>query len=213
MRMKLASVAVLLSALVLSSAFAQEESQEVRFKSGEITFTILKSDGVTPVDGAEVKIRRTVRSKPFEEKIADSEGTTVIGLEAGEYVLNVQGRNISKLLVADDAVLSVCRVVLDDDKAAAVLAGGAAAAAATTAGAGAGVAATGAAVGAGVSTLVVGGVAVVVATGAGVAIYENNNDDDDDPEPEPTPEPTPAPRRRPDPTPTPTPTPTPPSPL
>ena len=105
-----------------------------------------------------------------------AQGQVGIALAAGGYVLNVSGRNISDLTVADDALLTECRVVLDDDKAGLLLAGGGAAAATET----------GASVGAGSSftTIAVGGVAVMVAAGVGYAIYDHNKDDDDDSEPE-----------------------------
>lgn len=162
---------------------ADQKDQPVRFKSGDLTFTILKSDGVTPVENTEVKVKKSARSKALSEAVTDKQGQVVIGLAAGAYVLNVSGRNISDLTVADDAALTECRVVLDDDKAGLLLADGGAAAATET----------GAEVGAGPSftTIVIGGVAVMVAAGGGYAIYDHNQDDDKDSEPvEPLPTPT-----------------------
>ena len=170
----MATAAVL--ALVSVAWAADAKDQPVRFKSGDLTFTILKSDGVTPVEGTEVKVKKSARSKALSEGVTDKQGQVVIALAAGGYVLNVSGRNISDLTVADDALLTECRVVLDDDKAGLLLAGGGAAAATET----------GASVGAGSSftTIAVGGVAVMVAAGVGYAIYDHNKDDDDDSEPE-----------------------------
>ena len=178
-------VAAAVLALASVSWAADAKDQPVRFKSGDLTFTILKSDGVTPVENTEVKVKKSARSKALSEAVTDKQGQVVIGLAAGGYVLNVSGRNISDLTVADDAVLTECRVVLDDDKAGLLLADGGAAAAATE---------TGAEVGAGTSftTIAIGGVAVMVAAGGGYAIYDHNKDDDGEPEPE---EPLPTPTR------------------
>ena len=183
-------------ACAMLAAGAAVAAEEVIFKSGDLAFTILKSDGVTPVEGAEVKVKASARSKALAESVTDKQGNVVLNLAAGQYVLNVVGRNISEMKVADDGVLSVCRVVLDDDKAGLVLAGGAAAAATTAGAAGAGAAGAGAAIGAAavgagtLSTVVIGGVAVMVAAGGGYAVYDHNKDDDDKDE-EPVVPPTP----------------------
>ena len=191
-------LALAAAALLTCGAWAQEKaSPSVQFKTGDIAFTILKSDGVTPVEEAKIMIRRSARSKALAEAVADKQGNAVITLAKGKYVLNVEGRNISELNVADDAELLVCRVVLDDDKAAAALAAGAGTAA-VAAGVGTGAAVGAAAVGAGTfTTIVVGGVAVMAAAGGGYAIYDNNKDDDKDDTPVPPVPPTPDSRRRP----------------
>lgn len=175
----------LVVACAMLAAGAAVAADEVIFKSGDLAFTILKSDGVTPVEGAEVKVKASARSKALAESVTDKQGNVVLNLASGQYVLNVLGRNISELKVADDGALSVCRVVLDDDKAGLLLTGGAAAA-------GAGAAVGAAAVGAGtLSTVVIGGVAVMVAAGGGYAVYDHNKDDDDDEDEEPVVPPTP----------------------
>ena len=193
----------LVACLLMSTmAWAAEKAEQpVLFKSGDISFTILKSDGETPVDGAKIKLSRSVKSKTLSEAVANKDGQAVISLAAGKYFLKVEGRNITEMNVADEAAITECRVVLDDDKAGLVLVGGAGAAAAGAAVAGTGAAAAGAAaaIGAGTfTTIVVGGAAVMVAAGGGYAVYDHNKDDDDPvPEPTPTPTPTPTPRARP----------------
>ena len=175
----------LVVACAMLAAGAAVAADEVIFKSGDLAFTILKSDGVTPVEGAEVKVKASARSKALAESVTDKQGNVVLNLASGQYVLNVLGRNISELKVADDGALSVCRVVLDDDKAGLLLTGGAAAA-------GAGAAVGAAAVGAGtLSTVGIGGVAGMVAAGGGYAVYDHNKDDDDDEDEEPVVPPTP----------------------
>ena len=180
---------------------AEKAEQPVVFKSGDISFTILKSDGETPLDGAKIQLSRSAKSKVLAEAVANKDGQAAVPLKAGKYFLKVEGRNISDMNVADEAAISECRVILDDDKAGLILAGGAGAAAVgVAAGTGAAVAAgTAAAVGAGTfTTIVVGGAAVMVAAGGGYAVYDHNKDDDDPvPEPTPTPTPTPTPRTRP----------------
>ena len=176
---------------------AEKVEQSVLFKSGDISFTILKSDGETPMDGAKIKLSRSAKSKVLAEAVANKNGQAVISLAAGKFFLKVEGRNITEMNVADEAEITECRVVLDNDKAGLILAGGASAAAV---GAGAATAAgAAAAVGAGTfTTIVVGGAAVMVAAGGGYAVYDHNKDDDDPvPEPTPTPTPTPTPRTRP----------------
>ena len=154
---------------------ADAKDQPVRFKAGDLTFTILKSDGVTPVEGTVVQVKKSARSKALGEGVTDKQGKTVIVLAAGGYVLNVSGRDISVLTVADDGTLTESRVVLDDDKAGLLPAGAGGAAAAET----------GVALGTGASftTIVIGGVAVMVAAGGGYAIYDHNKDDDKESEP------------------------------
>ncbi len=164
---------------------AEKAEQPVVFKAGDISFTILKSDGETPVDGAKIKLSRSAKSKVLAEAVANKDGQAVIPMENGKYFLKVEGRNISEMNVAADGTIAECRVVLDDDKAGLVVAGGAGAAAAGAAAAGTGAAAagTGAAVAAGTAatigagtftTVVVGGAAVMVAAGGGYAIYDHN---------------------------------------
>jgi len=130
---------------------AEKAEQPVVFKAGDISFTILKSDGETPVDGAKIKLSRSAKSKVLAEAVANKDGQAVIPMENGKYFLKVEGRNISEMNVAADGTIAECRVVLDDDKAGLVVAGGAGAAAAGAAAAGTGAAAagTGAAVAAG----------------------------------------------------------------
>ena len=195
-KMNWVGVGLVACLLMSTMAWAAEKAEQpVLFKSGDISFTILKSDGETPVDGAKIKLSRSAKSKTLSEAVANKDGQAVISLAAGKFFLKVEGRNISEMNVADDAAITECRVVLDNDKAGLMLVGGASAAAV-----GAGAATAGAAaIGAGTfTTIVVGGAAVMVAAGGGYAVYDHNKDDDDPvPEPTPTPTPTPTPRARP----------------
>ena len=178
---------VLAACLLMSTATwaAEKAEQPVLFKSGDISFTILKSDGETPVDGAKIKLSRSAKSKVLAEAVANKDGQAVIPLKAGKYFLKVEGRNISEMNVADAATIAECRVILDGDKAGLILGGGAGAAAAGVAAAGTGAAAAGAGaavaagtaatIGAGTfTTVVVGGAAVMVAAGGGYAVYDHN---------------------------------------
>lgn len=182
-------VGMVLAACLLMSTVAwaaEKAEQPVIFKSGDISFTILKSDGETPLDGAKIKLSHSAKSKVLAEAVANKDGQAVIPLKAGKYFLKVEGRNISDMNVADEATIAECRVILDNDKAGLILGGGAGAAAAGVAAAGTGAAAaagTGAAVAAGTAatigagtftTVVVGGAAVMVAAGGGYAVYDHN---------------------------------------
>ena len=181
-------IGMVLAACLLMSPVAwavEKADQPVIFKSGDISFTILKSDGETPVDGAKIKLSHSAKSKVLAEAVANKDGQAVIPLKAGKYFLKVEGHDISDMNVADEATIAECRVILDNDKAGLILGSGAGAAAAGVAAAGTGAAAagTGAAVAAGTAatigagtftTVVVGGAAVMVAAGGGYAVYDHN---------------------------------------
>ncbi len=182
-------IAITLTVAMLAACGAWAESEQlVRFKTGEVSFTLLKSDGATPLAGTELQLLSPQDADVQAEAVSDRLGKAVLSLVEGRYLLNVSGRTLSVLDVADDASLMVCRVVVpdaalmvagqeeDEDEDRAVLVPW-------------------------LKPVAIGGVAVLVAAG-GYAIYDHNKDDDkDDPPlpPEPQPEPQPRPRRRPSP--------------
>jgi hypothetical protein len=178
--------------LIAGSAWAEDQAGDlVRFKSGTLSLTLLESDGVTPMSGAAIQMQTPEDAAVMAESVSDKQGNADLTMAAGRYLLNVSGRTLSVLEVADDATLTACRVVVP---AAALMVAGQEAEAEEEDRKGAAV---------WLKPVVIGGVAVLVAAG-GYAIYENNQDDDDD-ETGTTipPPPPPAPTSKPKPTPPP----------
>ena len=186
-------VFVLAVLAIVGSAWAVDPSGElVRFKSGPLSFTLLESDGVTPMSGAAIQMQTPEDAAVMAESVSDKQGNADLTMAAGRYLLNVSGRTLSVLEVADDATLTACRVVVP---AAALMVAGQDAEAEEEEEDRKGAFIW-------LKPVVIGGVAVLVAAG-GYAIYDNNQDDDDDKE-EPAIPPAPIPTSKPKPDPEPT---------
>lgn len=164
MRKVMGLMAVLALVASVSVQAADGDSQLIQFKTGEVSFTLLQSDGVTPLAAAELKMLSPQDGGVLAETVSDQLGRAAVALSEGRYLLNVSGQNLSVLDVAGDATLTSCRVVVP---AAAMLVAGQE----EEAGEG------GAPVW--LKPVLIGG-AVVFVAGAGYAIYDHNDDDDDD---------------------------------
>ena len=145
---------------------ADEAGQLVQFKAGEVSFTLLQADGVTPMKAAELKMLSPEDSRVMAEAVSDHLGQAAVALAEGRYLLNVSGRTLSVMDVAADATLTSCRVVVPE--AALMVAGQEGEEDQDEVGAPVWL-----------TPVIIGGVAVLVAGGA-YAIYDNNKDDDDD---------------------------------
>lgn len=166
MRIAMALMAVLALAIPGSVQADEGDGQLIRFKAGEISFTLLQSDGVMPMSAAELKLLSPENGSVQAEAVSDHLGRAAVALSEGRYLLNVSGQNLSVLDVAGDATLTSCRVVVpdaallvagqeeeeeedDDDNIGAILV-----------------------------PVLIGGAVVFVAAGA-YAVYDHNKDDDD----------------------------------
>ena len=165
MRKVMGLMAVLALVATVSVQAADGDNQLIQFKTGEVSFTLLQSDGVTPLAAAELKMLSPENGGVLAEAVSDRLGRAAVALSEGRYLLNVSGQNLSVLDVASDATLTSCRVVIPD-------------AGMLVAGQEEEVVEGGAPVW--LKPVVIGGVVVLVAGGVGYAIYDNNNDDDDD---------------------------------
>ena len=180
---------VLAAAMLLTcGAWAADTAGElVRFKTGDVSFTLLQADGITPMGAAEIKMLAADDSRVLAESVSDRLGQAIVMLTEGRYLLNVSGRTLAVVEAAGDATLTACRVVVPD---AALMVAGAEAEEDDDTVAGAPL---------WLKPVVIGGVVVLAGVG-GYAIYDHNKDNDDDneePVPTPTPTPTPRPRTRP----------------
>lgn len=197
-------IGIVLAAVMLLTcgAWAADPSgQLVKFKTGDVSVTLLQSDGITPMGAAEIKMLAADDSRVLAESVSDRLGQAVVMLTEGRYLLNVSGRTLAVVEAAGDATLTACRVVVPD---AALMVAGAEAEEDDDDD-------TVAAAPLWLKPVVIGGV-VVLAGAGGYAIYDHNKDSDDDdatPVPTPTPTPTTKPKAKPEPTPEPTPTPRP----
>ncbi len=143
-----------------------DAGQLVSLKAGEVSFTLLHSDGVTPMSEAPIKMLATDDSRVLVEAVSDHLGQAAVALSEGRYLLNVSGRTLAVLEATPSAATTSCRVVIPD--AALMVAGEEGEEDDEVVGAPVWL-----------KPVLIGGVAVLVAGGA-YAIYDNNDDDDDD---------------------------------
>lgn len=161
---------VFLAAVVCAATVSLAEDQAgqlVRLKAGAISFTLLQSDGVTPLSSAPIRMLATDDNRVLAESTSDKSGQAAMALAEGRYLLNVSGTTLAILEAASDATVASCRVVIP---AGALLVAGAEGEEDE------GNQKKGAFW---LNPVVVGGVVVLAAVG-GYAIYDNNNDDDGD---------------------------------
>ena len=114
MRKVMGLMAVLALVASVSVQAADGDSQLIQFKTGEVSFTLLQSDGVTPLAAAELKMLSPENGGVLAEAVSDRLGRAAVALSEGRYLLNVSGQNLSVLDVASDATLTSCRVVIPD---------------------------------------------------------------------------------------------------
>lgn len=179
MKRKLCIAAVVsMVGLATAEIVSQADGQFARFKSGEVTLTLLNSNGITPMKDATVKMLSATDGKDVATVVSDAAGHAVVKMDAGRYLLNVLDRNLCVVEFADNATLTEARVVVPAEG---MLAAGAEAPEE------------------GSSTnrsmlvpLLIGGSVILVGGGVGYAIYDHNRDSDDNKSPEPTPQPTPS---------------------
>ena len=107
------SLAVLFAAFVATAGSeSQGQGQWVRFKTGEVSLTLLDSNGVLPMKNAEVKLLSSEDNKELLSTVSDGSGRAMVTMGAGRYLLNVSGRTLAVVEFADDAALTSCRVVV-----------------------------------------------------------------------------------------------------
>ncbi|MGD9780924.1 MAG: hypothetical protein AB7V14_02090 [Kiritimatiellia bacterium] len=163
---KLCMAMAAMALFVAGSVQAADEAGElVSLKSGEISFTLLQSDGVTPMSAAPIKMLATDDGRVLVEAVSDHLGQAAVALSEGRYLLNVSGRTLAVLEATAAAATTSCRVVIPD--AALMVAGEEGEEGDEVAGAPVWL-----------KPVLIGGVVVLVAGGA-YAIYDNNDDDDD----------------------------------
>ena len=109
---KIAILALALLTVLAMGATAAD--QLVQFKSGEVSFDLRTSDGVSPLTDATIQMLSSEDSSVLAEAVSDEMGQAIIALESGRYLLNVSGRTLAVMDVADDAVLSACRIIVPD---------------------------------------------------------------------------------------------------
>lgn len=104
-------------ALALLTVFAMGATaadQLVQFKSGEVSFDLRTSDGVSPLADATIQMLSSEDSSVLAEAVSDEMGQAVIALDSGRYLLNISGSTLAVMDVADDAALSACRIIVPD---------------------------------------------------------------------------------------------------
>lgn len=171
---------IALSAIALFAVAAVSLAGSLhQFKAGDISFSVLDKDAVSPVASASIKLISSESGDVVAEATADELGQAVLALEAGRYLLNISDLNLAVFDVSSVEGISACRVIMPDE---ALLVGGADQDDAAVGGGGAaGAAAGGTFLGSSVIWPIAGGVAIIGATvAAGIAIAEHNDDDDGD---------------------------------
>ena len=109
---KIAILALALLTVLAMGATAAD--QLVQFKSGEVSFDLRTSDGVSPLADATIQMLSSEDSSVLAEAVSDEMGQAVIALDSGRYLLNISGANLAVMDVTDDATLSACRIIVPD---------------------------------------------------------------------------------------------------
>lgn len=109
---KIAILALALLTVLAMGATAAD--QLVQFKSGEVSFDLRTSDGVSPLADATIQMLSSEDSSVLAEAVSDEMGQAVIALDSGRYLLSVSGATLAVMDVADDASLSACRIIVPD---------------------------------------------------------------------------------------------------
>ena len=109
---KIAILALALLTILAMGATAAD--QLVQFKSGEVSFDLRTSDGVSPLADATIQMLSSEDSSVLAEAVSDEMGQAVIALDSGRYLLNISGANLAVMDVMDDATLSACRIIVPD---------------------------------------------------------------------------------------------------
>ncbi len=108
-------IAILALALLTVLAMgASAADQLVQFKSGEVSFDLRTSDGVSPLSDATIQMLSSEDSSVLAEAVSDEMGQAVIALDSGRYLLSISGATLAVMDVADDAALSACRIIVPD---------------------------------------------------------------------------------------------------
>ena len=107
-------VILALALLTVLAMGATAADQLVQFKSGEVSFDLRTSDGVSPLTDATIQMLSSEDSSVLAEAVSDEMGQAVIALDSGRYLLNVSGRTLAVMEVVDDATLSACRIIVPD---------------------------------------------------------------------------------------------------
>lgn len=112
----------ILSAVVLLAAASMALAAALnQFKAGDVSFTVLDTDGTSPLSSASIKLISSESGDVVAEATADELGQAVVAIDAGRYVLNISDINLALFDVDAAEGLSVCRVIMPD---AALLVGG-----------------------------------------------------------------------------------------
>lgn len=174
MKMKWLSMVALVAVIFAASAVQADDTAGplVRFKTGEVSFTLLQADGVTPMNAAAIKMLAADNGRVQVEAVSDSQGKAAVTLAEGRYLLNIDGRTLSVLEAAGDATLTSCRVVVPAVPL--VVAGAADDQQSSSTNRAGGFWLTSG----GLTPVLIGGAVVLVAGGGGYAIYDNNKDED-----------------------------------
>ena len=92
MRRVMVMMAVLALAATASVRAADGDGQLIQFKTGDVSFTLLQSDGVTPLAATELRMLSPEDGGVLAEAVSDQLGRAVIALIEGRYLLNVSDR-------------------------------------------------------------------------------------------------------------------------
>lgn len=113
---------IILSAFVLLAAASMALAGALdQFKAGNVSFTVLDTDGSSPLSSASIKLISSESGDVVAEATADELGQAVVAIDAGRYVLNISDINLALFDVDAAEGLSSCRVIMPD---AALLVGG-----------------------------------------------------------------------------------------
>lgn len=174
--MRTAAAILALSVTLGLTAQAADEAKRIpHFKTGDLTITLLDTDGINPLAGAALTLTDAQSGDQVVEAQASKSGVCEINLENGRYVLGVDGKNITVVDASEQGDMDWARIIVNDSSM--MVGGQAGETVATFTFLGlTGDAAVAAAVAAGVITVGAGG----------TIIYNEVDDDDDDDDPTPT---------------------------
>jgi len=113
MKTKMLTTVALVMA-VSTLAISADEKRIPTLKAGKCEITLLDSNGITPLEGAQLELKQAEDGKTAVSAVASKSGLCEITVSEGRYVLTVDAEPITLLNASKDGEMAWARIVLSD---------------------------------------------------------------------------------------------------